>query len=116
MAVEQLHAAVLQRSASVVQQCLQAAASAVNRCAMPPMTPTPAVPPRRTPNQLSLLFVSTVGLPQSIASVRASMWYSQRAVVVCTQCGCLRGDATPCCGALPHRLCLTNAKAPLQTL
>ena len=31
MAVEQLHAAVLQRSASVVQQCLQAGASTVNR-------------------------------------------------------------------------------------
>ena len=56
MAAEQLHAAVLQRSVSVVQQCLQAAASTVNR-SDGTFVPAPARPfhPWQKSNQLSHL-------------------------------------------------------------
>ena len=72
MAVEQLHAAVLQRSTSVVQQCLQATISAVNRC----LEASDAVDVRRSPRESNAPAVAPVcddgWLTTSIPSVRAA--------------------------------------------
>ena len=116
MAVEQLHAAVLQRSASVVQQCLQAAASALNRCARCPRCRRR--PPSRsadTESAVATLFFDGWFTTKHSYRPREHMGLTARRVDVCAvRMPARRRHSMLRCGAPPASP--NNCGTPIQTL